>query len=102
MYVPRVQLVTSRNEAATREQAAAALLHRAEEQALQVQAQERARAAAAEAAACGAQQETDAQRQRWVAEMDSIQQRFRALLQTKDGTIASLTQQLQELHAVVS
>ncbi|KAI3437793.1 hypothetical protein D9Q98_000240 [Chlorella vulgaris] len=96
------QLVTSRNEAATREQAAAALLHRAEEQALQVQAQERARAAAAEAAACGAQQETDAQRQRWVAEMDSIQQRFRALLQTKDGTIASLTQQLQELHAVVS
>ncbi|KAL4856146.1 Centrosomal protein [Chlorella vulgaris] len=96
------QLAAARDETATREQAAAASLHRAEEQALQVQAQERARAAAAEAAACGARQETDAQRQRWVAEMDSIQQRFRALLQTKDGTIASLTQQLQELHAVVS
>jgi len=41
-------------------------------------------------------------RQRRVQEMGELEARFTALLATKDNTIASLTQQLQDLNAALS
>jgi hypothetical protein len=96
------QLAAARKEAASRQQAAAEAL----QEALGRHAEERAAleraAAAAEQVAQGARKEAAAMRQQRVGELGEIEARYRALLQTKDGTIASLTQQLQELHAAVS
>lgn len=96
------QLAAARKEAASRKLAAAEALQEvhgkhAEERAVLERA-----AAAAEQAAEGARQEAVAMRQRRAEELGQIEIRFKALLQAKDGTIASLTQQLQELNAVLS
>lgn len=54
------------------------------------------------AAAERAAGEVVALRRRQVEEMEELEARCTALVATKDRTIASLTEQLQELHAAVS
>lgn len=72
----------------------------------QQHAQERAElqqaVAAAQEAAEAARGELVALRQRRMQEMGDLEARFTALLATKDSTIASLTQQLQDLHTALS
>ena len=99
--IPCLQLAAARKEAGNREQAAAS----AEREACERQAEQVAglelRAATAEAAAGQAAAEAAAARQQCVQEAEALEARFRALLQTKNSTIAALTRQLQELCAEV-
>lgn len=97
-----LQLAAARKEATAQKQAAAAALQEAQEQHAREQAALHQAVAAAEAAAKDAQQEVEGVRQRRMGEMEALQARVTALLRTKDATIASLTEQLGELHAAVS
>lgn len=97
-----LQLAAARKEAVHRQDAAAAALRSASEQHAQELRAVEQRAAAAEQEAGAVQEEVAALREKRVKEMDEIESRFRELVETKNGTIASLTQQLQELHAAVS
>lgn len=99
---PALQLAAAKKEAASRQEAGAAALAAAQERHAADRAALEQAAAAAQAAADHAAQEVAALRQRRMHEMEELEGRFTTLLATKDRTIASLTQQLQELHAVLS
>jgi uncharacterized membrane protein YqiK len=80
---------------------AAALRSAGEAHTAELDAQ-RQRAEALEQAAQQAGAELAGLQERRVREMGQLEARFGALLATKDGTIASLAQQLRELEAALA
>lgn len=97
-----LQLAAAKRDAASQQEAGTTALAAAQEQHAAECSRLQAAAATAQAAAEHAAGEAAALRQRRMHEMGQLEARFTALVATKDRTIASLTEQLQELHAAVS
>lgn len=94
-------MAAAQREADSQWQQAAAAVEEARRQAAEEAAALRARAAAAEEAAGAAGREAEALRKRHGEDLQTLEARFRALLGTKDQTVAALSRQLEELHAAL-
>lgn len=101
-HVAPVKLASAKKEAASRQEAGAAALAAARQQHAEERATLERAAEEAQAAAAAAATEAGALRERRLQELAQLESRFTALLATKDRTIASLSQQLQDLNAALS
>ena len=97
-----MQMAAAERQATSQQQDGAKALGEAREHHARELSAAQRQAAAAEAAAAEARRGAEGLRRQRAQELEALQARFTAVLQTKDGTIAALTCQLQELHAAVA